>query len=275
MTSRPLLVATDLDGTVVRPDGTISDRMVSAFARVEESGAEFVVVTGRPPRLVDEVAEKFGGRGLAICSNGAYLYDMQARKVVEEYAIAPPDLAVAVARLRAVIPGIGIAVEHSDRLVADEHYQPWDWDRGVTIERADDELLLSLPAPKLLGRHPELSADELLALAKPVLDGLVTVYHSNGSRLVEAVAIGVHKAAALARLAERSGVGPADVIAFGDMPNDLPMLAWAGTAYGVANGHPDVLAMVDHVIGSNSEDGVAVVLEQLYAVEKEKTVVGE
>ncbi|WP_410651329.1 HAD family hydrolase [Amycolatopsis sp. cmx-4-54] len=269
----PLLVATDLDGTVVRPDGTISDRTVSAFALVEESGAEFVVATGRPPRLVAEIAGRFGDRGLAICSNGAYLYDMHTRTVVEEYAITTPDLAEAVAKLRAAIPGIGIAVEHADRLVADPVYEPWEWDRGATIERADDATLLSLPAPKLLGRHPSLSADELLAMAKPALDGLVAAYHSNGSRLVEAIAIGVNKAAALARLAARAGVAASDVIAFGDMPNDLPMLSWAGTAYGVANAHPDVLALVDHVIGSNSEDGVAVVLEQLYA--KENSVVGE
>ncbi|WP_020663036.1 HAD family hydrolase [Amycolatopsis benzoatilytica] len=262
--ARPALVATDLDGTVVRPDGTISERTVAAFARVEEAGAEFVVATGRPPRLVDEIAARFGDRGVAICSNGAFLYDMHERKVIEEHGISPEDLTEAVRRLRKEIPGIGIAVEHAVDLVADDLYEPWEWDRGATVVRADDEVLLSRPAPKLLGRHPELSADELLALAAPALAGLVTASHSNGSRLVEAVALGVNKAAALARLAQRCGIGSDQVIAFGDMPNDLPMLSWSGTAYGVANAHPDVLAMVDHVIGSNREDGVAAVLENLY-----------
>ncbi|MGN6687609.1 MAG: HAD family hydrolase [Actinomycetales bacterium] len=51
------------------------------------------------------------------------------------------------------------------------------------------------------------------------------------------------------------------MIAFGDMPNDLPMLAWAGHPWAMANAHPDVLAAVDHVTVTNDEDGVAVVLE--------------
>ena len=90
------------------------------------------------------------------------------------------------------------------------------------------------------------------------------MYHSNGLRLIEAVAAGVSKASALADLAAREGIAPADVIAFGDMPNDLPMLAWAGTSYAVANAHPDVLAAVDRVIGANEDDGVAETLEQLF-----------
>jgi hydroxymethylpyrimidine pyrophosphatase-like HAD family hydrolase len=45
------------------------------------------------------------------------------------------------------------------------------------------------------------------------------------------------------------------------MPNDLPMLAWAGRSFGVANAHPDVLDMVDEVCASNDDDGVARVLE--------------
>ncbi|MCE7010353.1 HAD family hydrolase [Kibdelosporangium philippinense] len=254
-----------MDGTVVRSDGTISSRTVAAFAKVEQAGAEFVAVTGRPPRLMDEVAEAFGNRGIAICSNGAYLYDMHTRQVVAEYTITAADLVDAVGKLRAAIPDIGIAVEHATSLAADALYEPWDWDRGVTIERLEDAALLSRPGPKLLARHPAMSNDELLTIAAPILAGLVNVYHSNGLRLIEATALGVSKAAALADLALHKGIDQADVIAFGDMPNDLPMLEWAGTAYGVANAHPDVLAIVDHVIGGNEDDGVAEVLEALYS----------
>jgi hydroxymethylpyrimidine pyrophosphatase-like HAD family hydrolase len=48
------------------------------------------------------------------------------------------------------------------------------------------------------------------------------------------------------------------------MVNDLPMLGWAGASYGMANAHPDVLAMVDQVIAANDEDGVATIIEQLF-----------
>jgi HAD superfamily hydrolase (TIGR01484 family) len=264
---RPRLVATDLDGTIVRTDGTISGRTVAAFARVEHAGAGFVLVTGRPPRLMGDIAAAFGKPGTAICSNGALIYDLRSGAVVEENPIPPAALAEAARRLRAVAPGIGLAVEYAYELAADDRYEPDAWDAGVTLQRVGDAELFARPAPKLLGRHPRLSADDLLAVAAPALSGVVNAYHSNGQRLVEAVAAGVSKAAALADLAARHGLTPADVVAFGDMPNDLPLLAWAGTSYAVANAHPDVLRAVHRVIGAHDDDGVAAVLESLFPVD--------
>ena len=97
-----------------------------------------------------------------------------------------------------------------------------------------------------------------------MLTGLVSVWHYNGKGLIEAAAIGVSKATAVAELAADHGIGREAVIAFGDMPNDLPMLSWAGTSCAVANAHPDVLAAATHVIGANDADGVAQYLEELY-----------
>ncbi|MEY9969099.1 HAD superfamily hydrolase (TIGR01484 family) [Streptacidiphilus sp. MAP12-16] len=262
---RPLLVATDLDGTIVRSDGTVSARTVAAFARVEAAGARFVLVTGRPPRLMGGIAETFGHRGAAICSNGALIHDLATGKVVEENPIPVPELVEAAQRLRAAIPGLGLAVEYAAELAADPLYESGDWDADVEIDRIPDAELFGRPAPKLLGKHPELSADELLALARPVLDGIVNVYHSNGTRLIEVVAPGVSKASALAALARQHGIAAARTVAFGDMPNDLPMMAWAGTSYAVANAHRDVLDAADQVIGGHDEDGVAAVLERLFA----------
>ncbi|BAJ29875.1 MULTISPECIES: HAD family hydrolase [Kitasatospora] len=265
MTHRPpRLVATDLDGTVVRSDRTVSPRTVAAFARVERAGGRFVLVTGRPPRLMGPIAAAFGGRGTAICSNGAFGYDLRTGTVTAERAIPAPALAEAAARLRAAAPGIGLAVEYAHELAADHAYEPGEWDADLTVRRVPDAELFGRPAPKLIGRHPALDADALLALARPALDGLVSAYHSNGDRLVEAVAAGVSKAAALDELAARAGIAAAEAVAFGDMPNDLPMLAWAGTSYAVANAHPAVLAAADRVIGGHDEDGVAEVLERLF-----------
>ena len=83
--------------------------------------------------------------------------------------------------------------------------------------------------------------------------------------LVTVRGIGVSKATTLARFADELGISAEDVVAFGDMPNDLPMLAWAGTAYAVANAHPLVLEAVDNTTASNNDDGVADVVEQLFA----------
>jgi hydroxymethylpyrimidine pyrophosphatase-like HAD family hydrolase len=110
-----------------------------------------------------------------------------------------------------------------------------------------------------------MDADELLVLSRGLAGDLVEPTHSNGRGLVEMGPIGVTKGTALAALATELGIAPQDVVAFGDMPNDLPMLAWAGTSYAMANAHPDVLAAVDLKASSNDEDGVALVLEELFS----------
>jgi HAD superfamily hydrolase (TIGR01484 family) len=262
--SSPALVATDLDGTIVRGDGTISARTVAAFAQVEAAGARFVLVTGRPPRVMRLIAEAFGHRGTAICANGALAYDMHADEIEALNLIPPAALAEAAFALRAAIPGIGIAVEYPDGHAADAAYQAVSWDLNSSIPRVEDATLFGRPASKLLGRHFGYGCDDLLALALPALDGLVTVTHSNSKGLVEAGAFGVSKATAVAELAARYGVERQNVIAFGDMPNDLPLLTWAGTSCAVANAHPEVLAAATHVIGPNDDDGVAEYLERLY-----------
>jgi hydroxymethylpyrimidine pyrophosphatase-like HAD family hydrolase len=155
-------------------------------------------------------------------------------------------------------------VEYSDGHAADEAYHAARPSVNAAIPRVTDDRLFARPAAKLLGRHMGHTPDELLAAARPVLDGLVNVSHSNGKSLIEISAADVSKASALALLTASLGIGPESVVAFGDMPNDLPMLAWAGTSCAVANAHPDVLAAATHVIGSLTDDGVAAYLERLF-----------
>ena len=264
MAAYPLLVATDLDGTIIRSDGTISPRTVAAFARVEAAGARFVLVTGRPPRVMRPIAEAFGHRGTAICANGALSYDLRTETVEALHLIPPAALAAAATALRAAAPGIGIAVEYPDGHAADYLYQALNWDVNSSLPRLPDDELFARPASKLLARHFGYTCDDLLAVALPALDGLVSVTHSNSKGLVEAAALGVSKATVVAEVAAAQGIGREAVIAFGDMPNDLPLLAWAGTSCAVANAHPVILAAADHVIGGNDEDGVAQYLEKLY-----------
>jgi hydroxymethylpyrimidine pyrophosphatase-like HAD family hydrolase len=261
---QPSLVATDLDGTIVRQDGTISRRTVAAFARVEAAGARFVLVTGRPPRVMRPIAEAFGHRGTAICANGALAYDLRTETVESLHLIQPPALAAAARALRAAVPGIGIAVEYPDGHAADLVYQALNWEVNASIPRVPDALLFGRPASKLLGRHFGYTCDDLLAIALPALDGLVSVTHSNAKGLVEAAALGVSKATVVEEIAAGLGSGRESVVAFGDMPNDLPLLNWAGTSCAVANAHPEVLAAATHIIGSNDDDGVAQYLEKLY-----------
>lgn len=267
MRNIPLLVATDLDGTIVPLGGTISARTIAAFAAVERAGGRFVVVTGRPPRVMTEIAAAFGHTGTAICANGALAYDMRTGEVEARHLIPPDDIAAAAKALRAAIPGVGLAVEYADGHAADESYQAATWEINTSIPRVPDDELFARPGAKLLARHFGYTPDELLALAVPALAGIVSVSHSNGKSLVEAAALGVSKASAVAEVAAGHGIGPESVVAFGDMPNDLPLLSWAGTSCAVANAHPDVLAAATRVIGSCADDGVAAFLERLYGAD--------
>jgi hypothetical protein len=261
----PRLVATDLDGTIVRSDGTVSARTVAALSRVEEAGATVVLVTGRPPRWMSGIAEAVAHHGLAICANGALVYDLHTEEVVEQHLIPVETLREAIARLRTALPGLGFAVEYQDGIVFESCYDRAGWDRSPKIGRiADGEELLARPCAKLLARHPSAGPDELLEHALRAVGDIVTPTHSNGIRLLEISALGVSKATSLARLCAQRGIAAEDVVAFGDMLNDLPMLTWAGRPYAVANAHPDVLATVPGRTDSNDEDGVAQVLERFF-----------
>ncbi|GGS79364.1 hydrolase [Nonomuraea spiralis] len=261
----PRLVATDLDGTALRADGTVSPRTAAAFAKVEESGAVLIFVTGRPPRWMGGVAGAVRHRGLAICANGALIYDLHTERIVESHLIDVDVLAEVVAQLRANVSDLAFSVEYEGGFAHESDFRLGGLDRkGIGVVRIDRDALTDRPCAKLLALHPDMNADELHATVHDLVGHLVTATHSSHGGLVEMSAQGVTKATALATLAGRHEVRPAEVIAFGDMPNDLPMLSWAGTSYAVANAHPDVLAAVDHVTASNDEDGVAQVLERLY-----------
>ncbi|MBK5305652.1 MAG: HAD family phosphatase [Frankiaceae bacterium] len=262
--SAPRLVATDLDGTVVRSDGTISDRTRRGLAAVEEAGAVLVLVTGRPPRWMPPIVEATGHRGVAICANGALVYDLHTAQVVRHSLITAEAMRAVVEALQREAPGIAFAVERHDTGFAHEpSYRP-RWDSGdPKAVRPLDELLAD-GAVKLLGRHDGMDADELLAVATRAVGDLGTLTHSSSDGLLEISATGVSKASGLASLAQEHGIAASEVVAFGDMPNDLPMLAWAGHSVAVANAHPDVLAASDEVTASNDDDGVAQVLARWF-----------
>lgn len=261
----PRVVATDLDGTIVRSDGTISERTREALAAVERAGSMVVLVTGRPPRWLDDIAEQTGHHGLAICANGAVVWDLHDERVVASYPLDASVVRDITATLRAEMPELGFAIESvSEGFVREPRYRPrWATDDQTIV--AELEAVLSRPVAKLLARHEGMTADELLARARKVVDARwATLTHSSRDGLLEISAAGITKASTLTKVCADHGYDAADVVAFGDMPNDLPMLAWAGRSVAVANAHPEVLAAVDEVTGSNDEDGVAKLLARWF-----------
>src|SRR3954468_17390070 len=102
--SLPKVVATDLDGTLLHSDGTVSERSRRALAAAEDAGALVVLVTGRPPGGMAPVVDQPGDRGLAIVANGALVYDLHAESIVEEHLIEPEIAAEVVRALQQSVP---------------------------------------------------------------------------------------------------------------------------------------------------------------------------
>jgi Cof subfamily protein (haloacid dehalogenase superfamily) len=260
------LIATDLDGTLLRRDETISARTGAVLKRITAEGGHVALVTGRPLRWLAGVYAQLPVAIPAVCANGAVVYDPDSDTAVHTAPLLPRTLAEVCRRLRAEVPDVAFAVEVEDgRSMRHEHAYPLRWDNADPAVRAlatTDELF-ARPAVKLLARAGDRDPDAFAEVVSGCIAGLAEATHSSYSGLVEISAVGVTKAAGLAWLCERIGVDRAEVLAFGDMPNDLPMLTWAGRSVAVANAHAAVLAVADDVAPSNDEDGVAAYLELL------------
>ncbi|MEW1954096.1 HAD-IIB family hydrolase [Terrabacter sp. NPDC080008] len=261
---RPRLVASDLDGTLLRSDGSISRRTVDAWTAAGEAGIETVLVTARPPRWLHDLEHVVGPRGTAICGNGAFVYEVATRRLVETHCFEPGVVEELVADLRRALPSLTFAAECATGPFVTEDYPEPHRDRGADrLLRGSWHELGSEPVGKLLALAPGEPVEEFLATVEGVLGDRGHLHFSGAHGLAEINAPGVTKAAGLARWAERLGVPASEVWAFGDMPNDLPMLSWAGTGWAVASGHRDVRRAADRECPANDEDGVAQVLEAL------------
>ncbi|ALC22156.1 HAD hydrolase family protein [Streptomyces pristinaespiralis] len=272
----PRLIATDLDGTLLRDDKSVSDRTIAALAAAEEAGIEVFFVTGRPARWMDVVSAHVHGHGLAICANGAAVVDLHAGGELLEVRDLPRAAALEVVRtLRATAPGTSFAVELTTGIHYEPDYPPFHLDPGATIAPAEkllheEEPGEGAPVLKLLAHHPELLPDGFLTLARTAAGGVASFTRSSPTALLEVSGRGVSKASTLALCCAQRGISSDEVVAFGDMPNDVEMLTWAGTSYAMGNAHPDVIAAASGRTVANNDDGVAVVIEQILATRSEQ-----
>lgn len=256
------LVATDLDGTLLRSDGTLSERTIAALDAAGRSGALVVVVTARPPRWVVGLGLERVAHEVVLCSNGALVYDVARGRVVAERHIEEDAARRVLTSIRDVVPTAGFGSEDAEGLRHDSAHHYPSPDTGDRLVETIDDVVRGGVA-KLLVRDRTLDFPALVtAVTDAVGDRAVVTWSGEG--LVEISAPGVTKAASLAALAAEHGLAPGDAVAFGDMPNDLVMLTWAAHGVAVANAHPDVLAQADEVTASNDDDGVALVLERLF-----------
>lgn len=264
----PTVIATDLDGTLLDDRGRLSLRTQKALMAARERGHLVVAVTARPPRSVELVPELPSVLDAAICVNGSMLLDPATGGVRLLHHIPVPIARSLCERLREVLPGASFAVETGTEVVAESrHFRDGviGPERWTFVESAAELFARVRTVVELKVMDPHGGAVHMIEAARKVSVPEVVMWSWGGYPLIEFNAAGVDKGHALAAWCADRGLGPESVIAFGDMLNDLAMLAWAHRSYAVANAQPELLGVATHRTASNEEDGVAIVVEELLA----------
>lgn len=269
----PDLFASDLDGTLIDEEERVGARTATAIRGVLAAGAQFIFATGRPPRAVDGIAANLGHTPVVVCANGAIIYDTESRTVLGASLLEPDALAEIVARVERVLPAAGFAVERvimDDRDAATKSFLSLPgyehaWLHPENVESTLAEVV-SEPAVKLLARIPGMTSAAMLTAAEPAVLGLADITYSTNDGLIEFAVPGTSKSSGIKRVLPLLGLGPdADVVAFGDMPNDVDMLAWARVGVSMGNAHPAASAAANLATGTSDQEGVADILERFLA----------
>ncbi len=259
-----LLVALDIDGTLLTHDGGLSPAVREAVAGLRDVGARVVLSTGRSVQGVLPVAAELGlERGWAVCSNGAVCIrlDPELDEGHEISDVVTFDPAPTLRLLREELPDGLFAVEDLGRGFKVTAPFPMGELTGQ-VEVVDFEELVAAPATRVTLRAPELSSQDFHDLVQRV--GLHGVSYAVGwTAWLDISPDGVTKASALEMLRGRMDIDPGATVAMGDGSNDLEMLEWA--AHGVAMGGSSdpVQAAADAVTDDVFHDGAAVVLQAL------------
>jgi Cof subfamily protein (haloacid dehalogenase superfamily) len=258
----PRLIVTDLDGTLLGADGTVSERNSAVLRRAVAAGARVVIATGRPPRWLEHL-RPFIPSSLALCCNGGLVLDLETDGVVASYPLDGGRLLVAIEQLRATGAEFGLAVEGPPEsgMTAEPDF-PF---RGqAEVRRAPlTELCAGMIVKVLVRPKP--------GTGQPIVDHLLahfgrdfTLTRSTNDGLIELSAAGITKGAVLSGLALGWAIDPAEAIAFGDMPNDVEMLRWAGHSVAMENADDAVKAIATETAGHHDRSAVAEVLERWF-----------
>jgi Cof subfamily protein (haloacid dehalogenase superfamily) len=261
----PKLIATDLDGTLVRSDDTVSAYTHEVLDRVRAAGIRLVGATGRGPRLTSLIRRDIRAADFLVMAQGGWVLDQAESTYLKTSWLSGATLGPVLAALEAEAGQLSVmieALEHDDAPLWGDFDPTWRY--PVTVLPRSRAECLSGNVIKAFVRSFEHDVDDLLEVARRVVPAEVASVTQAGLNYVEICPANVDKGTGLSVVAEAVGVDPADVLVFGDMPNDLPMFGWAGwSRVAVANAHPSLLAVADEVTLTNDEDGVAVYLDKL------------
>lgn len=265
-------VVSDLDGTLLRPDGTLGEASRRAIRSLQQAGIPFLAATGRTLYGVrDTLASVTDAVALGISSSGAIGYHPGRGETLWREGLEPATVHQVVEALRAIAPGAGIAAFDGERWMVTESYfrVRGMWPSGpVTVASA--ATLAAARCCALCIADSELESAALaVGLAGAGVGPEVATVTYAGSQLLDVVPPTVDKGYGIRRACRLLDIDPADVVAFGDGPNDLALFRAVGLSVAMANADPAVLATADLVAESNRQEGVASMLEELGLVASE------
>ena len=258
------LLALDVDGTLLTSGGQLTDRTRHALERAAAVGWHVALVTGRPLAVALPVVHDLALGNHVVAANGATVVEVTTGRTVHQATLPAPLVIEVVGRLRAAIPGLGLAVTSNRGLFREPGFDqiaPLSTPHGDAVDDAtpgaDDEVhsvvLYVLGAETM----------RLLSLVRALVPSSLAVSPSGLRGSVELARPDVDKSSGLARLCDVLGVGQHEVVAFGDGLNDIGMLRWAGLGVAMGNAFEEAKAAADEVTATNDADGVAVVVERL------------
>ena len=271
-TRAPRLIASDIDGTLLDRNHRVPRRNRDAVARAVQQCAYFALSTGRPFRWIEPVLEQLTVRPVCVTSNGAVLYDSAEDRVLSARELYPDALEEVVTVAQRVLGTVGFGAERAggsladapeELFVVDPRYSENALFEGFGVVSVGE--LVAQPVVKLLIRNTDYSAPELYDLIAPHIDPeLAHITYSMQEGELEVAAPNVTKRRGVEWLAKQHGIAQEETIAFGDMPNDIEMLTWAGCGVAMENALPAVKAAADAVTVANHQAGVAKVLERWF-----------
>ncbi|CAM5596397.1 HAD family phosphatase OS=Streptomyces alboniger OX=132473 GN=CP975_17325 PE=4 SV=1 [Streptomyces alboniger] len=210
------------------------------------------------------ILDDLGYDGIAVCGQGAQVYHAGEHRLLTSVTLDRQLAGLALAKIEAEIGPLALAASRDGidgEVLVGPGYAVQEGPLPV-ISMTNPSDLWSAPLNKVYIQHPGLGDDALAAVAHRVAGDLVGVTMA-GEGIVELLPLGLTKATGLSLAARRLGAKAVDTIAFGDMPNDIPMFAWAAHGVAMANAHEELKAVADELTTSNEADGIAVVLERL------------
>lgn len=261
-----LLIALDVDGTLIHEDESVGEAVRAAVARVRDAGHEVMLATGRSWETARPIHEKFGLTSeFVVCANGA-LTMRRDDTVVGGYRrefIEVFDPSEVLQTIRPHLPSGSFMVEGPTGF---RRYTEGmtDWEL-VNAEQVPFEELLQHPATRVVVVSPEHDTEEFLSIVDRM--GLQRVSYAIGwTAWLDISPDGVNKATAMERVRHALDIPRSHVVAIGDGRNDIDLLRWAGedgVAIAMGQAPDEVKAVATRATGPVVEDGVAQVLDAL------------